>query len=213
GSFAISSVGSGGYTMSNEPFNLVITQTAPFPSTVTISCTLSGNISSTTSLISVNFPTQSNNVLGVIYARSSNPVNSNGTTSIPVTITAPQPNRILVRITGYGPRSAQKQMQMILSRFAFDIVTTNAITLRSADDNTVLTFSQGNSAVYSYSGYDNAGGQNLSAFGVTSTPDYNYLTGLSMPGSQVLGVPAAVQQVPISSLPAWLQTADNARAF
>src|SRR5437867_4410802 len=77
GSFAISSVGSGGYTMSNEPYNLIITQTAPPPSTITISSTLSGNISSTTNLISVNFPTQSNNVLGVIYATSSNPVNSN----------------------------------------------------------------------------------------------------------------------------------------
>lgn len=213
GSFAISGVGPGGYTLSNEPFNLVINQTAPFPFTVTVPCTLSGNISSTSSLISVNFPTQSNNVQGVIYARSGNPVNSNGTTSIPVTVTAPQPNRIVVRITGYGPRSAQKQMQMILSRFAFDIVTTNAITLRSADDNTVLTFNQGNSAVYTYSGYDNAGGQNLSAFGVTSTPDYNYLTGLSMPAGQVQGIPAPVQQVPISSLPPWLQTADNARVF
>ena len=213
GSFAISGVGPGGYTLSNEPFNLVINQTAPFPATVTVPCTLSGNISSTTSLISVSFPTQSNNVLGVSYARSSNPVNSNGTTSIPVTITAPQPNRILVRITGYGPRSAQKQMQMILSRFAFDIVSTSTITLRSADDNTVLTFSQGNSAVYTYSGYDNAGGQNLSAFGVTSTPDYNYLTGLSLPGNQVVGSPGPIQQVPIPSLPTWLQTADNARVF
>src|SRR6266550_371225 len=101
-------------TLSNEPFRLMITQTSPWPATTTINCTLSGTISSSTSFVVVTFPTQSNN-LGAVYARSTNPVNTNGTTPIAITVTAPQPNRLTARITGFGPRAAQKQMQMLLS--------------------------------------------------------------------------------------------------
>jgi hypothetical protein len=203
----------GSPNFSGEPFKLTITQTAPWPATYTIDCTLS---MAGSTVVVVTFPTLTNNLQGAVYTRLANPVNSNATTPIAVSITAPQPNRLIASITGYGPRSASKQMQMLLSRFAFDYTTASTITLRSADDGSVLTFDAGNSAQYTYSGLDNAGGQNLSAFGVTSTPDYNYLTGLSLPSVQVKGSPSGVQQVSISSLPAWLQTTDGpngARAF
>jgi hypothetical protein len=217
GYFTIGSLGtgcaSGGCTLTNEPFNLTITQTAPWPMTLTINCTLAGTFASSSSYVVVTFPTPTNNLQGTLYARASNPVNSNSTTSILVLITAPEPNRLVTKVTGFGPRGGKKQMQMIVSRFAFDFTAVSAITLRSADDNTVLTFNSGSSAVYSYSGFDNAGGQNFSAFGVTSAPDYAYLTGLSLPSGQVIGSPSAVQQVSISSLPSWLQTADGARQF
>ena len=199
-------------TISNEPFKLTITQTLPWPATTTINCTLSGTISSSTSFVVITFPTQSNN-LGAVYARSTNPVNTNGTTPIALTVTAPQPNRLTARITGFGPRAAQKQMQMLLSRFAFDFSAVSAITLRSADDGDVSDFGAGNSAVYFYSGFDHAGGQDLPAIGVTSTQDYSHLTGLSLPGAQVVGSPANVQLVPTANLPVWLQSADEARAL
>ncbi len=213
GQFVISSVGSSGYTLSNEPFSLTITQTAPWPATFTINCTLSGTITSSSSFVVVTFPTLTNNLLGPVYARSANPVNTNGTEAIAITVTAPQPNRLTARVTGFGPRAAQKQMQMLLSRFAFDFSPVSTITLRSADDGSLSSFAAGNSAQYLYSGFDNAAGQNLPAFAVTSTPDYNYVTGLSLPGSQTLGSPAAIQKVDVSSLPIWLQTADAARAL
>src|SRR4029077_11641334 len=120
---------------------------------------------------------------------------TNGTTPIAVTVTAPLPNRLTVRTTGFGPRAAQKQMQMLLSRFAFDFSPVSTITLRSADDGSLATFAAGSSAVYFYSGFDNAGGQDLPAFGVTSTPDYNNLTGLGLPASQVKGSPTTIQKV------------------
>ena len=213
GLFVISNVGSNGYTLANEPFNLTLTQTAPWPLTVTINCTLSGTITSSTSFVAVTFPTPSNNLQGALYTRFANPVNTNGTTAIAISVTAPQPNRLTAKVTGFGPRSAQKQMQMLLSRFAFDYTATNAITIRSADDNSLLTFSAGNSAQYNYSGFDNAGALNLSAFGVTSSPDYLYLTGLTLPANQAKGSPSAIQQISVSSLPSWLQTADAARAM
>ena len=214
GKFTVTDVKNGGYTLSNEPFKLTITQTAPWAATYTINCTLTGNITSTsTSLVTVTFPTSSNNLLGVLYARASTSINTNWTTSIPVAITAPDPNRVIVNTTGYGPRNAQKRMRMLLSRYAFDITVPSAITLRSADDNTQLVYNAGNSARYIYNGNDHAGGSNLSAFAVTSTVDKTYLDGLSLPSGQVFGSPSGVTKVDISSLPTWLQTAPAARAF
>jgi len=78
---------------------------------------------------------------------------------------------------------------------------------------TVASFNAGSSSVYSYSGYDNAGEKNLPAIGVTSSPDYTNLTGMGLPGSQIFGSPANVQQVAVANLPTWLQTADAARAL
>ena len=202
-------------TTTTVPFSLTITQTAPWPVTYTLNCTLSGTLTSSSSLLAVTFPTitnNTNNLQGTLYARSANPINSNGSNAIPVTVTGPQPNRLVAKITGFGPRAAQKQMQMLLSRFAFDFSPVSAITLRSADDGTTSSFAAGNSSQYTYTGFDNAGGQNLPAFGVTSTTDYNSVNPLIVPGQET-GSPSALQQVNLSTLPSWLQTADGARAL
>jgi hypothetical protein len=214
GKFTIISVDHSGFTLSDEPFKLTINQTAPWAATYTIDCTLSGNITSTTSFVNIAFPTLTNNLLGVVYTRATVSIASNGTTSIPVAITAPEPNRLVVNTTGYGPRNARKQMRMILSRFAFELSAPSAITIRSADDNSVLTFNAGNSAKYLYSGNDHAaGGTNLSAFAVTGAADKTYLDSLALSAGQVMGNPSGVLKIDIADLPTWLQTADAARAF
>ena len=179
---------------------------------VPVKCTV-GQASGSAVSITFQAPSPtSNNVSGTVYSHAGSINVSSGTTvSIPVSIAIPEPSRVKVTVNGYGPRGAKKQMHMLVSRFAFDFATNSTITLRSADDNTVLTFNAGSSSQYNYTGFDNAGGQNTSAFGVTSTVDYNYLNSLSLPGNQVLGSPAGVQQIAISSLPTWLQTADGAR--
>jgi len=210
GLFRISEI-SNPITLSNEPFKLTITQTAPWPAIFTINCTLSGTITGAGDFVQVTFPTLTNNLLGPVYTRSANPVNTNNTTPIAVAVTAPQPNRLTARITGFGPRASQKQMQMLLSRFAFDFSPVSTITLRSADDGSVVTFAAGSSAQYFYSGFDNAAGQDLPAFAVTSTPDLNYVTSLNLPGAQTQGSPTGIQKVDVSSLPVWLQTAAAAR--
>ena len=197
------------------PFSLTITQTAPWPVTYTLNCTLLGILTSSSSLLAVTFPTitnNTNNLQGTLYARSSNPVNSNGTAPIAITVTGPQPNRLVAKITGFGPRAAQKQMQMLLSRFAFDFTPVTTITLRSADDGSIGTFAAGSSSQYTYTGFDNAGGQNLPAFGVTSTTDYLSVTPQIVVGQET-GSPSALQQVSLSTLPSWLQTADGARTL
>jgi len=212
GSFLITDV-LGSTTLSNEPFKLTITQTAPWPASFTINCTLSGTITSSSSLLAVTFPSVANNLLGTAYTRSSTSLNTNASTPLAITVTAPVPNRLTARINGFGPRASQKQMQMLLDRFAFDFSPVSTITLRSADDGTVASVNVGSSAVYLYSGFDNAAGQDLPALAVTSTPDYNYLTGQNLPGGQVKGSPIATQKVDIPDLPTWLQTADGARSL
>lgn len=221
GSFTINSnsLGSQNYTIpANETFRLTITQTSPWAATTTINCTVSGTISSGGGQLTITFPTTTptnvNNLSGTLFARTTSQFNiPSGTTTIPVTVTSPEPTRLLVKVTGYGPRAAKKQMQMLLNQFAFDYTAVSAITLRSADDNSTVTFNAGSSSAYGYSGYDNAGSANLSAFAVTSTTDYLYLNTLALPGGQVVGSPSGVQQVSVSSLPAFLQTADAARAL
>jgi hypothetical protein len=221
GSFTISTSGINGSNSVTIPsdstatFYLTIAQAAPWSVTAAIKCTLSGTVTNTSSTLVISFPTPTDNLQGTLFSRTTSSFNlpSGVATSIPTTVTAPEPNRLLARVTGFGPRGAKKQLQMILSRFAFDYTPVSTITLRSADDNTLLGFNAGNSAAYGYSGNDHAGGQNLPAFGVTSTTDYAYLTGLGLPAGQIVGSPTGVQQVSVSSLPTWLQTADNARAL
>ena len=215
GYFTIAPNGSNTCTLPNPTtFNLTITQTSPWPVTYTMSCTLSGSLTSSSSFVTVTFPTanNTNNLQGTLYARSTNPINSNGSTAIPISVTAPEPTRLVAKITGFGPRAAQKQMQMLLSRFAFDFTPVTTITLRSADDGSIGTFAAGSSSQYTYTGFDNAGGQNLPAFGVTSTTDYLSVTPQIVVGQET-GSPSALQQVSLSTLPSWLQTADGARTL
>ena len=215
GYFTIAPNGSNTCTLPNPTtFNLTITQTSPWPVTYTMSCTLSGSLTSSSSFVTVTFPTanNTNNLQGTLYARSTNPINSNGSTAIPISVTAPEPNRLVAKITGFGPRAAQKQMQILLSRFAFDFTPVTTITLRSADDGSISSFAAGNSSQYTYTGFDNAGGQNLPAFGVTSTTDYLSVTPQIVVGQET-GSPSALQQVSLSTLPSWLQTADGARTL
>jgi hypothetical protein len=72
-----------------------------------------------------------------------------------------------------------------------------------------MSFNAGNSAAYTYTGIPATNPQAISAFLVTNTPDYNQVSGLATTG-QVTGAPPVVQ-VAVSTLPSWLQTADNAR--
>jgi hypothetical protein len=217
GTFSLNSI-NGTPPFSSDPKSTFVITIRQVSSTgtvdVPVKCTLALASSSTVS-ISFQAPSPtSNNISGTTYVHAGSvTVSSNGSASIPVTITPPEPPRVRVTVTGYGPRGAKKQMHMLVSRYAFDYTSASTITLRSSDDNTVLTFNAGNSAQYTYSGFDNAGGQNTSAFGVTSTPDYLYLSTLTLPGTQVFGSPSPVQQIPIPSLPTWLQTADGARAL
>lgn len=221
GKIQLSSIGSSGYTIpttSPVQFQLTITQTAPVAVTKVLNCTLTGTITTTSSLLSVTFtadtaPSNISYLGGVEYKRASSSLNTNDTTPLAVTIKAPEPNRVIVKVVGYGPRGANKQMQMMVNRYAFDFKPNAAITIRSADDNSLGTYGIGDSAKYGYTGNDYSGGAALPAFAVTGAADLAYINGLVPSGTQtqVTGSNPPVSPVAISDLPTFLQTAQGCR--
>jgi hypothetical protein len=128
-----------------------------------------------------------------------------------------EPNRLLLRVTGYGPAGAVKRMEFIVDRRLFEFSPVAAILMRSNDDGvtTVPTFNIGNSNAKEYSGYDHANPlSSIPVFGVTHANDLTQVTNeiASAKPNTVSGV-EIVKKFNNSDLPNFLQTADKARAF
>lgn len=123
-----------------------------------------------------------------------------------------EPTRLLLRVTGYGPKGAVKRLELIVSRtnFSYDPVAT--IMMRGANDCSAVTFTTGDSAAKDYSGHDNAVGGTaiLPAFGATCDSDKTIEIDAANKNTVEDPIAATFAN---SSLPSWLQTADQARAF
>jgi hypothetical protein len=182
---------------------------------VPIKCTIAQSGSNS---ITVSFQapaTTSNNILGATYVHTASiTVSQNGSTSMPVTITPPEPPRLKITVNGYGPRGAKKQMHMLVSRFSFDFNANAAITIRGAAPSPTGTqmssFTVGSSNPYGYSGFDNSGGASLPAFVVTNDSDIT-LVNTVITGQPVTGSPTPARKALISELPSFLQTVQGAR--
>ena len=130
---------------------------------------------------------------------------------------AEQPDRLLVRVTGYGPKGSKRKMEIMVHRFIFDYSPIATVLIRGNDDNTstMAGFEIGNSNAKEYSGYDHAHpSQSIPVFGTTLATDYTLAVDVvndSKPNT-VSGV-EKVKQFGNSSLPLFLQSADNARDF
>ena len=84
-----------------------------------------------------------------------------------------KPDRLRVKVTGFGPRFAQKKMEVVISRFTLDYPVEAVVTLPNTSGNPI-TFNLGGSNVTSTSGADAAGGggQPIAAYAVDNG-DYN----------------------------------------
>ena len=128
-----------------------------------------------------------------------------------------QPDRLLIRSTGYGPKGGKKQMEMMVSRFLFDFDPVATIFMRGADDGATPmgTFAIGQSEAKDYSGYDQSDlTRSLPVFGLTHGTDLAKVQAeiaIAKPNT-VSGVDKA-SQFGNGDLPYWLQDADSARAF
>jgi hypothetical protein len=133
------------------------------------------------------------------------------------TVSTSQPARLLVKVTGYGPKGSSKKMELMVNRHVFEFSPLATVLMRGNDDNSTAmpSMSIGNSNAKEYSGYDNANPANsIPVFGVTHGTDYTNVTNeiTSAKPNTVTGV-EKVKQFGNSALPSFLQTADNARAF
>ena len=133
-----------------------------------------------------------------------------------------QPTRVVVQLSGYGPRRAKKVLNMIVLRSGlngFQVPAT--ITLRGSDAVPAppLTLDTGDSNAVRYTGNDAAGGAGVSAFAVTVPDVTPTLAGIQKPTQvegppvSVLGPSSPIPGVPPTPTPDWLQNADNARQF
>jgi hypothetical protein len=227
------------FSTQTTTFTLQVTETGPLPTgssspiSVSLKGTLQGAISSTSSIVSLYFANQSIEIPGVgtLFTMPSQTIQLpvNGTvTTVQTAVNAPEPNRLIVKVVGYGPRGASKNLQMMVSRFGVDYDPVATFVIRGAgnDSTSSSTISIGNSANYVYSGVDSALGNPLPAFMVTTTPDFTNLSNLkSNNPSALVGDPAALipnlkqatLPTDINLLPKWLQTTSDpvfgARAF
>jgi hypothetical protein len=81
-------------------------------------------------------------------------------TNVPVSVLAPDPRQLLVRSTGYGPKGARKELEMVVDNFEFLIRPPSPICIRGADSQTApMTFDLGSSNAKKYSGVDASGVQ------------------------------------------------------
>ena len=241
GTFSISGTvkGNTSISLASNTFTLQITESAPLPVgttspiSVSVKGTFSGTISPANPTVSLTFAEQTFEIpgAGTLFTIPSVtlqiPVDGTAAT-LQTTVNTPEPGRLIVKVIGYGPHGASKNMQMMVSRFGITYDPPATFVVRGAgnDSTTASTLSIGSSANYVYSGVDNAGGDPLPAFLVTTTPDYTTLSTVkSNNPTGVQGDPTgytpALKQVTmptdVALLPKWLRTTSDpvygARAF
>ncbi|MEJ7576469.1 MAG: hypothetical protein WKF74_05660 [Pyrinomonadaceae bacterium] len=137
---------------------------------------------------------------------------------------ATDPERLLVRSTGFGPKGAQKRLEMTVDKKAFDFAAHAAVMLRSSDDSAtaMTTFSVGSSAPHTYTGDDLASPPDtdvpsVPVFAVTNSADGDagslVRTGIAADSSNISSASGQLATLNPNSLESWLQTADSARAL
>jgi hypothetical protein len=125
-------------------------------------------------------------------------------------IASGEPDRLLVRVNGYGPKGAEKHLELIVNRSNFDYAPPAMLLMRGAEDCSGLHFSIGDSNPKDYSGHDRAGSGILPTFGATCAVDT--ATEVAADDKNTVANPKA-QTFTNPSLPPWLRSADEARAF
>ncbi|HEV8427994.1 MAG TPA: hypothetical protein VGQ41_08865 [Pyrinomonadaceae bacterium] len=121
-----------------------------------------------------------------------------------------EPARLRLRVTGYGPKDAVKKLELVVKRTNFDYDPVATIMMRSSDDGSPLTFTTGDSSAREYSGHDHDGTSVLPAFASNTNGDMSIEFDAATKNTVTEPIAANVST---SALPAWLQSAGEARAF
>jgi hypothetical protein len=230
------------FSVTTTTLTLQITETSPSwmgsssPISVSITGKLRGTITSTANTVYVDFTAATVEIpsVGTIFTpvlTSNAGVYSftlpadNGTYPITTTVTPGPPGRLVVKVRGYGPHGAFKNLQAMVSRFGINYDPMATFLIRGHDDSTTAsTIDIGSSSQFVYSGIDNSlQGQPLPAFLVTNNPDYTTLSNLKtnnnlpVTGDPLMPVRLALIPAQLSALPLFLQSTSDpvtgARAF
>lgn len=232
GSFTMSMSGNGANIPQDNAaiFRLTVNQTAPWSSHDTYIGRVWGNLTAGNTTQRVDFQGSMVKVSGTQFAlcggcdplQLNHPTNVGPTTTLSATITAPQPRRIIVHSTGYGPKGAIKRVEMVVRKGVLDLDAPAPVTMAGASDGSAPVFDTGSSGSKVYSGMDYYGQEGqLPALAVTGSDVTEVYAGIPKPDtltSPLVGVlnnstvPSGTTgaTVPVST-PDFLQSADAAR--
>jgi hypothetical protein len=126
------------------------------------------------------------------------------------TVSPGDPERLLLRVTGYGPKGARKQLEALVKRSNFDYSPPAMLMIRGTSDCSAIQFTAGDSTAKEYSGHDRASSTILPTFGATC--DGNRDTEIAADTKDTVEDPKA-STFGDSALPPWLRSADEARTF
>ncbi|HYO99417.1 MAG TPA: hypothetical protein VER76_04460 [Pyrinomonadaceae bacterium] len=183
---------------SNTTLTLTINQIAPWPATYTIINKVSGSIlpGGTAKIVygeqtvvlggtTLQLPQELNLLSALIGSPG-------GNNDLAATVTAPEPRRLVVTSTGYGPRGARKFLEMTLDNFNFAIRPPAPISIRGADNPAQpMTFDLGSSNAKKYIGVDISGQQPVAPAVAITLHDWNEAHDGITKGSTVQPVPPA----------------------
>jgi hypothetical protein len=194
GVFNIQINGSGAQIPANLRFEITVRMTAPYPATRVIRGYLETNSAPYTNPPKLIFDSETYTLRGssldlnitgaVMRTTGSAPfgyeftmvTSGGGSNPISGTVSAPEPDRLLVRSTGYGPRGATKTLEAIIQNNFFNGLGAPAtITMVGppSASNGNFTFDPGNSNAMLYSGQDIVAGSTdiIPPIGTTNPPD------------------------------------------
>jgi hypothetical protein len=248
GSFTVTK--SAGFISASAPagttINIKINVSAPYQGYIIMGGNISGSVTAASSSLKITFSNISARVRGTLFTLSANPfsmsqpfaVASTLTFPVQATVTAPEPERLLITSTGYGPRGARKVLTMEVSRFVYDIRPPAPVVIRGSDTaGDITTFDLGSSNAKFYSGKDASNIQTQLPTVAISLQDWTSIYNGLGKGSTVVDPkmsildldavpnpwPATLTPVPTATgmprtppsaqTPDFLQTADAARTF
>ncbi len=131
--------------------------------------------------------------------------------------TNPEPIRLLVRSTGYGPKGAVKRLEAMVMDYAFDFSSPSTILVIGDTTGvpTPMTWSFPTSNAKNYSGVDHAGtGYRMAVFGFTLALDKTLAdTDNSVQNGKGIDAAPNTTLIANADLPWWVQTPANTRTF
>ena len=123
----------------------------------------------------------------------------------------PEPDRVLVQVTGYGPKNAVKKMEMVVAKAFLGSFTSPSTVLPIGSTQTPVAqaanISVGTSSASGLTGQDQVSSTTYASIGVTNTTDLVIATAATI-GQNVSPAPA---RLTASQIPYFLQTPDAAR--
>lgn len=195
GRFNVTILGTGALIPAFNRFEIVIRMTKPYNASRVIRGFIETNTGATATPPRIIFDAQTFTLMGstmtLVFPWGS-PVNQSivgppqrygyesflglGDNLISGTITSPEPTRLLIQSTGYGPRGSVKRLEAIIQKDFFNGLGAPAtLTLvgptSTASPATTFNFNPGSSAVTVYSGDDTASTDIIPPLGTTNDPN------------------------------------------